>query len=1087
MALEVGSVFARLGARLDDDGFDRWERRFSRARADARRPVEAELKADVDTRGFDRYNARVRDVDRGQRDLIRGSGRLRTSFSSLFIGGAGLAAGAAGFVGLAKGAQAVVGAFGESEAVAAQTEARLKSTGGAANVTAQDVDRLATSLSRKTGVDDEVIASSENVLLTFTKVRNEAGEGNKIFDRATVAALDLSKALGTDLQAANLQVGKALNDPIKGVTSLGRAGVQFTKEQKETIKTLVESGDQLGAQKIILEELETQVGGSAEAYGRTLPGAIDKAKVAVGNIAEAIGGRLAPFIERGANALANLINGAEDGERSLGGLGRVVERVGSTAGRVFAFVRQVVDDNRDTFEAMGRNVGQAASLIGRLLTAIGAAFRRTFGPGSGTGRDVRNIIRVVLQIAEVVQRVYLAVARRALPGIIAAFQGFFRIVRGIVRVISGVLTGDFGRAWEGVKDIFGGGLRAVGGIIRAATAPIRTLVAAIARAIETVFGGAWDALKSIARSALDALIGGLTTFMGFLEDAFRLAGKIPGIGDKFDDAADAIRRAREKLDGFRQSLRDTPSEKRVRVMVDAVLRSGNRLVPLQQLAGGGDGLGLDYEAIASGLVDDAWAQGLLAPQVSGSGLNAFNHLAPLFGVSVGSGVRPGSRTSSGNTSYHALGRARDFPGPPGAMLGFARFLANTYGPRLLELIHTPMGFGIKNGRRVSSFGQKVDADHYDHVHVAMQRGGRLDRPVFLLAGEDAPNHPEYFIPTNPAFRDRALPLLAEAAGALGARVEAFQRGGRRGRRPPRPRLSPRENRGIQRSIRRGEKGIGSYEREIQNLERTYGQKDREFGLDAPDLLVEQEDGSIVVDESAVADRVGELDVLIGIRNRIKAKIDAYRDAIVKARAAYARGISKLTRALRRARGKSRAKERSGYRERIDNYRERRGELATVFEDLAFDLEDSRIDLLELQGEKDEVGGTAGTPAPPAEPPLDAGVPDAGPEPPAPEPAAPSPEEIARAAAAELASFQAGRAELFGTFGQNFARAGQPLFATPEQLAAGLRFFGAASGDGEGVVRGGGAPQIVQHITFGQGPPNEHLFAQATLHEMRAAL
>ena len=49
---------------------------------------------------------------------------------------------------------------------------------------------------KKTGVDDEAIPSGENLLLTFTNIRNEAGKGNDVFDQATTATLDLSVALG---------------------------------------------------------------------------------------------------------------------------------------------------------------------------------------------------------------------------------------------------------------------------------------------------------------------------------------------------------------------------------------------------------------------------------------------------------------------------------------------------------------------------------------------------------------------------------------------------------------------------------------------------------------------------------------------------------------------------------------------------------------------------------------------------------------------------------------------------------------------------------------------------------------------------
>jgi hypothetical protein len=93
-------------------------------------------------------------------------------------------------------------------------------------------------------------------------------------------------------------VGKALNDPIKGVTALGRAGVQFTAQQKEQIAALVESGDVAGAQTIILQELETQFGGAAEAAANVDP--YTQLANEVGNLSEDFGAiindALKPFV-----------------------------------------------------------------------------------------------------------------------------------------------------------------------------------------------------------------------------------------------------------------------------------------------------------------------------------------------------------------------------------------------------------------------------------------------------------------------------------------------------------------------------------------------------------------------------------------------------------------------------------------------------------------------------------------------------------------------------------------------------------------------------------------------------------------------
>lgn len=200
----------------------------------------------------------------------------------------------------------LINAAEEAQKVAAQTEAVLTSMGGAANMTADDIADLAEAISLKTGLDDEMIQSGENVLLTFGNIRNEVGENNDIFTRATEVATDMSVALGQDLQSSVVQVGKALNDPIAGLSALSRVGVQFTEDQKNMITMLVAAGDTLGAQKVILEELERQFTGSAEAQATTS----DKLKVAWDNVVEQLGTALLPTFEKVATWLAETLPGA---------------------------------------------------------------------------------------------------------------------------------------------------------------------------------------------------------------------------------------------------------------------------------------------------------------------------------------------------------------------------------------------------------------------------------------------------------------------------------------------------------------------------------------------------------------------------------------------------------------------------------------------------------------------------------------------------------------------------------------------------------------------------------------------------------
>ena len=174
--------------------------------------------------------------------------------------------------------------WSEQAQVAAQTAAGVRATGGAANVTAKQIERLAGRLQDLSGIDDETIQRSQNLLLTFKQVRNELGKGNRIFDRATRSALDLSVRGFGSVESNAVRLGKALAEPIRGITALRRAGVNFSDAQRETIQQLVEANRLLDAQKIILREVESQVGGSARAFGESLPGQIARARESLKNI-----------------------------------------------------------------------------------------------------------------------------------------------------------------------------------------------------------------------------------------------------------------------------------------------------------------------------------------------------------------------------------------------------------------------------------------------------------------------------------------------------------------------------------------------------------------------------------------------------------------------------------------------------------------------------------------------------------------------------------------------------------------------------------------------------------------------------------
>ena len=254
--------------------------------------------------------------------------------------GAGVAAAAVGTV-LVKAFKDSITEAQESIKVHNQTVAVLTSTAHAAGMTSKSVEDLATAISNKTGIDDEAIQSGENLLLTFTKIQNLTGKGNDIFNQATQAITDMSVAMGQDMKTSAIQVGKALNDPIKGMTALQRVGVAFTEDQKKQIKTLVKHGHTLEAQKIILHELKKEFGGSAEAAATWS----DKLKVAVGNAEEAFGKKLMPTVEKYSKKLTKWLN-SDDAQAELDDLATGAANAADEIGTLFKAFQKLAKVNK---------------------------------------------------------------------------------------------------------------------------------------------------------------------------------------------------------------------------------------------------------------------------------------------------------------------------------------------------------------------------------------------------------------------------------------------------------------------------------------------------------------------------------------------------------------------------------------------------------------------------------------------------------------------------------------------------------------------------------------------------------------------
>lgn len=266
-----------------------------------------------------------------------------------------------------------------------QLNAVIESTGGAAGLTADQIKEMASGLQNVTNFGDEAIISGQNLLLTFTNI------GGDVFPRATETMLDMSQALGQDMKSSAVQLGKALNDPIQGITALSRVGVSFTEEQKEQIRAMVEAGDVAGAQTLILDELAKEFGGSA----RAMADPAVQLQNAWGDFKEVIGLAVLPILDRLAQRAMPLVTNA------IEKAGPILDGVVSA----FTVFTDTVAGGKDVMTA-------ATALVRRLLM--------TFGVGADRAKELTAaFFNTVTGIQGFIEQ-----ARQMLAPIVEAIGGF---------------------------------------------------------------------------------------------------------------------------------------------------------------------------------------------------------------------------------------------------------------------------------------------------------------------------------------------------------------------------------------------------------------------------------------------------------------------------------------------------------------------------------------------------------------------------------------------------------------------------------------------------------------------------------------
>lgn len=447
----------------------------------------------------------------------------------------------------------------ENAKIQAQTAAVIKSTGNAAGVTAEQVADYASSLSAAAGQSlfgDDQIQQSENLLLTFTNIKGVA------LETATAISVDMAQALGGAPKDSAIQLGKALNDPIKGITALTRVGVTFTEEQKNQIKALQEAGNMQAAQTVILEELNKEFGGSAAAAAQADGGwaqfndRMGEVKESLGTailpllstVAGVLNTTIAPAIESAATAFSEWL-GNPAVQAQIQAIGQVIT---DSLGMAFTFLTQTAipalvsawNTITATLQPVITAFAGASGATQTLATDIGYALdtltgwnSEAAGPfqtaiatmqGALSGviaiftdapTPIEGLLNVLSQVSPTFALMRAAI-EAALPPIRDIILTTFSIISGFIQEHGDKIRSDLANAWQQINDIINAIIPPIQQVIGAVFGAIAEFLHAHGDEIKAFMASTWNGIADIVNLALQliqaTIVPALQAIAGFI-------------------------------------------------------------------------------------------------------------------------------------------------------------------------------------------------------------------------------------------------------------------------------------------------------------------------------------------------------------------------------------------------------------------------------------------------------------------------------------------------------------------------------------------------------------------------------------------
>jgi phage-related protein len=439
-----------------------------------------------------RYTADTSGIKKGVSDVEKETSKLGSSLGTKFksVGASMAEAGKKATLGLTL---PIVGAgiaafkmaddYGDA---AATVQQHIKTMGVAGTVSFKGLSDAARQFSMQTGIAQTELLGASGKLVTFANV---AKRGTGFINETTQAAADLSASGFGSVSSASVMLGKALYNPLKGMTALTRVGVSFSDQQQKVIAHLMKTGQTAKAQAIILGAVQAQVGGTA----KKIADPWDKAKASLQAAAITIGQALVPVVSKVADLVAKAAQWFQKLSPSMQHTVVVVAALAAALGPILIIGGKL-------FGAIGSIINGFKALQGA-MQAFQIASKLAFvaNPWFLLGAAIVAVAVLVITHWDTVKKFLLAVWD-AIKG--AAFA-VWNAIKGYVELVAKIVIGYF-KIWLAIGKAVFGALKAIAGAVwRAIGAYVKAwliVTKAVFTVAKKVVLAVWNAIKKAAQT-----------------------------------------------------------------------------------------------------------------------------------------------------------------------------------------------------------------------------------------------------------------------------------------------------------------------------------------------------------------------------------------------------------------------------------------------------------------------------------------------------------------------------------------------------------------------------------------------------------